>query len=249
MPLAMRILSALCAALLSASCSFGATVVVLPGTPPLTPAVLNADQTLLMSGRFRVGYFVNQTDEGLLRFALSTPGLVNVWMEQYFVPLGEPEAPIFNALGGGVPALGSIADFSQSLLGTSGFFGVNGRVTGGGELPLLFASGVPPDTYSLAGVPRGSRLFLVAYPTADISNADGAGIFSATQWFVPFSITVQALSMPMFQVDTQEEIFRGNFGSFGSQRALVLPFVPEPSCPASLAIGTLLLTRRRRTTN
>jgi len=200
----------------------------------------------------RVGYFSNYIQTGTNTTPLAGLDFRNLLKEPtssifqtiqtYFVPLGE-----------GRTNLGQQTDWSITPLtgGLAGKFSVNTTLNSD---TLQFTADAA-NSVSANGLPRGTRLFVLAYNTEDFSLATEVGIYSGSsgtvgQWYVPTtaatSVTLNLGLIDISSLDATDgtglEIFRGGEGS------LVLgAVVPEPSTGliAGLA-GALMMMRRRR---
>ncbi len=191
----------------------------------------------------RLGYFSNYTQTGAndapvvpdaFKNLLADPtiGIVST-ITNYFIPIGEGRANLGPVKDWSIVALGGI------LLGK---YSVNATLSD----PALNFSADPANTVSANGVPRGSRIFIIAYNTEDYTRATEIGIFSGTsstvgQWYVP-TTTATSVTSNLGFIDNvgTTEVFRGSLGS------LALAPVPEPTA-SILALGALgFLWRRRR---
>jgi hypothetical protein len=235
------------AVLLVAASSQATTITVADSSGALsTPLHTDAStgDALLPNGGalIRIGYFRGFTTAGnnsLLIAELSNPLRPVVYnaIQRDFVPLGEGLDPDL----GPVPAAGSEPRLANRTI--NGVPNQPGRLIGG-------VAGVTPNTdpeasvgVPITGVPAGTRIFILAYNTADVNSATQLGIYTGTTWTMPSSPTA-ALQLNTTAVDAANEVIRGGF----SPTALNLAaFIPEPSTGLMAVFAALgLMARRRR---
>jgi len=219
--------------------SEAATVTVV-GSP--ARAVFLGDSTTLatVGDRAVVGFFRNFTDNAASRLILSDPRrpIIEAYIRDNFVPLGNPNAPIFGGTNPTGTGFGASSTVAVQNVGSPGTPSVGGGVTGAS---LVFASGAP-NAFTEGGVNRGTRLFLLIYDAPAESSASEFGIFSADTWIVP-TTTSTIMSMPLMAIDNDNEVFRGD-----RDPGLILCIcIPEPSSSfMGLLAGLSLIARRRR---
>ena len=189
----------------------------------------------------RVGYFSNYSQTGTndapvvpqaFRDLLSEPSIgIKATISAFFVSIGE-----------GRTNFGPITDWSITALSGSlaGKSSVNKTLNDAG---LVFSSD-PANSISANGVPRGSRIFILAYDTENFNDAAQIGIYSGLsatsgQWYIP-TTNVTTATLNLSFIDSSAEVFRGSIGS------LVLAPVPEPSSLTLVAAVLAFGLHRRR---
>lgn len=226
----------------------GATVSVSPGGAGVDFKYDNGTIiTDVSPHHIRIGYFSNYSQTGT--------NAAPVAPEAFRTLLADPTRTIFDTIathfvpiGEGRANLGIQKDWSITALtgALAGKFSVNTSLN---DASLVFSAD-PANSVSSGGLPRGTRLFLLAYNTEDPSQATELGIFSgssstAGQWYVP-TTAATSVALNLGLVDsvaaTGLEVFRGRIGSL-----VLAPIVPEPSTGLlALIAGCGLMARRRR---
>jgi hypothetical protein len=192
------------------------------------------------SGLIRIGYFNTSAQSASWPTDLQSNNLEKVRSAlQSFIPLGENAA---------TPNLGNINADSPPRFTTRAIGGIlqPGRLAGSitGVNPVI----ATPNSINAAGVPAGSRIFMLVYSDNDpgFLNHKYFGVFSADFWLMPDDPSLP-LQLNTTDVDTPAEIFRGVAGNHTLQITPTNP--PEPSTGMMLlACGFLAFLRRRRKT-
>jgi hypothetical protein len=198
-------------------------------------ALTNAGHTI------RIGYFNTAAQTGTWASDIKSLNLANITSAlASFIPLGE------NSVG--QPVLGTGA-------GTATGPRVANRVVNAVQKPGRLIGQItdvnpvvaPANTVNAAGVPAGSRIFMLVYSDNDsvLHNGEQFGVFSADNWLLDPDGTL-SLSLNMTDANTAAEVFRGTLNA-ASLRTEMAAIAPEPSTGImALFAGLGMLARRRR---
>lgn len=236
-------------ALLSASAASAATVSVASTVPTggnihgaagaQVQLKDSAGNIIPVGARIRVGFFVGGLTPSL-QTTLSSGGFFDLPTDGStgtFVPLGEAAS-----LRAGYGTASDSTNVTKLVAGAIRWSVTLSNVTYQG------ATSDPLDNNTIAdgGVPRGTRLFVIAYNQNGYGTAATPGfewgIYSDPTTFVIPESGTATLSLNVALVDQPSEVFWGSLGSLGT-----LPAIPEPATGMlGLLAGLGLITRRRR---
>lgn len=209
-----------------------ATLSVVPGEG-ITQFAYASGETITGSSAYsvRVGYFTNVASSEFAAGLSDPTTLVFDTVDANFVAIGEGSATLGGSFTWSIGELSGEGAGNHSILQS-----LNSD-------SLVFTNTAPANSRTDAGLPRGSRLFLLVYDNADPAAASELGIFSAEEWIVP-SDGGSTLVLNLQDVDSDAEVFRGAPGASVLQLAAV---IPEPSAGVFVLLaGAGMLAGRRR---
>jgi hypothetical protein len=229
----------ICAALVVSA--NGATVSITPN--PAAAASTSGGQPLVAGDLAMIGYFRTYTTEptgaAAFRLAVGNPdrdGVLN-YINQNFVPLGIPSAPIFDANGVAQAGFGTAGTVGITMIGSPAV------PTATGAVPNVTFTTNPSNSLSAGGLPRGTRMFLLVFDDPTVAGAAELGVFSAEDAGWTLSPTAVNLALATAQLNLPTEAFRGAIGSLVLAPLVVIP-EPATGLLGLLAFG--LIARRRR---
>ncbi len=191
----------------------------------------------------RIGYFSNFSagDSALMSALTSTTDRAATYaaIASRFVPLGEGVDVDLGVYPGTPPNPASGPRLATRTI--NGVTGIQGRLAGAvNSIKPVGGAANSFDPQNIAGVPIGSRIFILAYDNLNAANATSMAIVSADNWLMP-SDDLSNLTLNTVDVNTASEYVRGTVGSIG-----MVSWIPEPSASLLGLIGSLALLRRRR---
>lgn len=210
-----------------------ATLSVVPGEG-ITQFAYASGETITGSSAYsvRVGYFTNVASSEFAAGLSDPTTLVFDTVDANFVAIGEGSATLGGSFTWSIGELSGEGAGNHSILQS-----LNSD-------SLVFTNSAPANSRTDAGLPRGSRLFLLVYDNADPAAATELGVFSAEEWIVPLEGDVSFLTLNLRDVDSDAEVFRGAPGASVLQLAAV---IPEPSAGVFVLLaGAGMLAGRRR---
>jgi hypothetical protein len=191
--------------------------------------------SVIVGAQVRMGYFAgfDGSNDAVLTAALASedPAILNQALNR-FVPMGENFEDNINL--GTVTATGLPRITPRTINSVASQGRLAGQVAN-----ATVASGAP-NSLTSAGVPAGTRIFLLVY-NAPSATATELGIFSASTWTMP-SDNLISPTLNTVAVDTEAEVYRG----FLNASELRLAPIPEPSVAVLALFGFGLGVRRRR---